>query len=119
MSDSVRTHTPVHTFPRSLEPACTQSTVTSALPRQLTVPGNVPSIDDTMQRPVERVDSRNVYTHNIEQLLADLPPPPHVRRQPILPLLSDRTQTTDYGKRVCEYGFCSVVVSAQVRRYTV
>ena len=29
-----------------------------------------------------------------EQLLADLPPPPHVCRQPIVPLLSDRTQTT-------------------------
>ena len=35
-----------------------------------------------------------LVTHSIEQLLADLPPPPHVRRHPILPLLSERTQTT-------------------------
>ena len=32
VSDPVRTHMPVHTFPRSLQLACTQSTVTSALP---------------------------------------------------------------------------------------
>jgi len=35
-----------------------------------------------------------VYTHSIEQLLADLPPPPHVRRQPIVSLSSVNTQTT-------------------------
>ena len=29
VSDPVHTHIPVHTFPRSLEPACTQSTVTN------------------------------------------------------------------------------------------
>ena len=47
-----------------------------------------------MQRDVDRVDSSNVYTHSIEQLLADLPPPPHVCRQSTLPLSSVRTQTT-------------------------
>jgi len=46
-----------------------------------------------MQRPVERVDSRNVYTHSIEQLLADLPSPPPVHRQS-LPLSSVRKQAT-------------------------
>ena len=89
-------HMQVHTFPRSslTQPACTQSTVTSALPCQPTVPGDFAFIDDTMQRDVDRVDSSNVYTHSIEQLLADLPPPPHVCRQSILPLSSVRTQTT-------------------------
>jgi len=68
--------------------------VTSALPRQPTAPGDLLFIDDTMQRVTDRVDSSNVYAPSIEQLLADLPPPPHVRRQPILPLLSECTQTT-------------------------
>ena len=35
-----------------------------------------------------------MYTHSTEQLLAVLPPPPHVRRHQILPLLSECTQTT-------------------------
>ena len=58
VSDPVHTHMPVHTFPRSLEPACTQSIVTSALPRKPTAPGDFAY--DTMQRPADRVDSRNV-----------------------------------------------------------
>jgi len=62
------------------------------LPRPLTAPADFAY--DTMQRVTDRVDSSNVCTHSIERLLAHLPPPPHVRRQPILPLLSDRTQTT-------------------------
>ena len=101
-----------HTFPRSLEPACTQPTVTSALPRQLTVPGDLPFIDDTMQRVADRVDSSNVYTHSIEQLLADLPPPPHVRRQPILPLSSARIQTT-----ASEYVNTDFTTSLHAQRY--
>jgi len=63
--------------------------VTSALPRPPAVPGSGPFIDNAMQRPVDRVDNRNV-----EQLLAHLSLPPPVNTQPILPLLSDRTQTT-------------------------
>jgi len=58
------------------------------------VPGDLAFIDDTVQRVADRVDSSNVYTHSIEQLLADLPPPPHVRRQPIVSLSSVNTQTT-------------------------
>ena len=121
VSDPVHTHIPVHTFPRSLEPAYTQSTVTSTLPRQPAymptrsptlvgpppsddvvtsalprppaAPGDLPSVDYTMQRVADRVDSRNVYAHSIEQLLADLPPPPPVHRQSV-PLSSVRTQAT-------------------------
>jgi len=114
---------PGHAFPRLLtQPACTQSTMTSmlpcqpaymptrspilvgpppsddvltsALPRPLTVPGDLPSVDTAMQRPVDRVDNRNVYTHSVEQWLPQLPPPPHVCKQQSVPLLSDRTQTT-------------------------
>jgi len=94
-SEPAYTHTPLHTFSRPMtQPACTQSTVTSALPCQPTAPGDFAYIDDTMQRDLDRVDSSNVYTHSIEQLLADLPPPPHVCRQPIVSLSSVRTQTT-------------------------
>ena len=107
------THTPLHTFSRPMpQPACTQSTVTSALPRQLTVPGDLPSIDDTMQRVADRVDGSNVYPHSIEQLLADLPPPPHVRRHPILPLLSECTQTT-----ASEYVNTDSIPSLSAHRY--
>ena len=95
IAEQAYTHTPLHTFSRPMpQLACTQSTVTSALPCQPTVPGELSFIDDTMQRVVERVDSNNLYSHSIEQLLADLPSPPHERRQPILPLSSVRTQTT-------------------------
>jgi len=94
IAEQAYTHTPFHTFSCSLlEPANTQSTVTSVLPRQPTAPGDFAFIDDTVQRDVDRVDSSNAYTHDIEQLLADLPPPPHVHRQ-LLPLSSVRTQTT-------------------------
>jgi len=93
IAEHAYTHTPLHTFSRPMtQPACTQSTVTSALPCQLTVPGDFAFIDSTVQRS-QYDDSSNVYTPSIEQLLADLPPPPHVSRQP-LPLLSVRTQTT-------------------------
>jgi len=61
--------------------------VTSVLPRPPAAPGEFAY--DTMQRPADRV-----YTHSIEQLLADLPTPPPVHRQPAVPLRSDRTQTT-------------------------
>jgi len=98
LTEQAYTHTPphsqLHPFPRSLEPAGTQSTMTSALPRPPTVPGSVPTVDYTIQRPADRVDSRKMYTHSVEQLLADLPTPPFVPRQPILPLSSVRTQTT-------------------------
>jgi len=50
IAEQAYTHMPAHTFPRLLEPACTQSTVTSALPRQPTAPGDFAFIDDTMQR---------------------------------------------------------------------
>lgn len=97
LADQVYTHTPphtrVHTFPRSLlEPACTQFTVTSALPCQPTGPGDLAFIDNTVQRS-QYADS-NVYKHSIEQLLADLPSPPHIFRQPRVPLSSVYTQTT-------------------------
>jgi len=68
--------------------------VTSALPRPPIAPGSVLSIDNTMQRPVDRVDSSNLYANSAERLLAELPPPPHVHTQPILPLSSEYTQTT-------------------------
>jgi len=129
------THTPPHlqlrTFPRlPPQPACTQSTMTSmlprtppivpvddvltsALPRTLTLVGPPSREDvvtsalprpltaaadfayDTTQRPVDCVDNRNnVYTHSVEQWLPQLPPPPHICRQPIVPLSSVCTQTT-------------------------
>ena len=95
IADQAYTHTPPHsqlrTFPQSLAPACTQSTMTSALPRPPAASGDFAY--DTIQPPADRVDSRNVYTHSIEQLLADLPPPPPVHRQSV-PLSSVHTQTT-------------------------
>jgi len=96
-SGPVHTPRPAHTFPRSLiQPACTQSTVTSPSPCQPIVPGESLFVDNAVQRShvVDRVDSSNVYKHSIEQLLADLPPPPHIHRQPMLPLSSVYTQTT-------------------------
>ena len=65
--------------------------MTSALPRPPAAPGDFAY--NTMQRPAERVDSRKMYTHSIEQLLADLPTPPPPHRQ-LLPLSSVYTQTT-------------------------
>ena len=60
------------------------------------MPGESLFVDNAVQRSqfVDRVDSSNVYKHSIEQLLADLPPPPHIHRQPMLPLSSVYTQTT-------------------------
>jgi len=82
-----------HTFPRS-PPELTYAhpTVTSMLPCQPTGPGESAFVDNAVQR--SQFDNSNVYTHSIEQLLADLPPPPHVYRQPMLPLSSVYTQTT-------------------------
>ena len=76
-------------------PPYREDVVTSALPRPLPVPGDLPSVDYTMQRVADRVDNRsNVYTNSVEQpLLAEFPPPPPVHRQSV-PLLSDNTQTT-------------------------
>jgi len=122
MSDPVHAHMPVRAFSRSvLQPPCTQSTMTSmlswqppcvptrspthvdpppsdhvlisALPRPLPVPGDLPYVDNAMQRVTQRVDNTNVCTHSIERLLADLTPPPPVNRQSV-PLLSEHTQTT-------------------------
>ena len=67
---------------------------TSALPRPLIAPGDLPFGDYTMQRPAAPVDSRNLYTHSIDRLLADLTPPMHVPTQPIVPLSSEHIQTT-------------------------
>ena len=65
------------------------------------MPGESLFVDNAVQRShvVDRVDSSNVYKHSIEQLLADLPPPPHIHRQSMLPLSSVYTQTTvpDYA----------------------
>ena len=118
IAEQAYTHTPphmrVHTFPRSLlEPSCTQSTVTSALPCQPTGPGDLAFIDNTVQRS-QYADS-NVYKHSIDQLLADLPPPPHIFRQPKMPLSS---VYTDYGKPIRKHGSYYVIVGAKVRRYT-
>ena len=61
LTDQAYTHTPPHsqsrTFSRSFEPACTQSTMTSALPRPPAALGDLPSVDDTIQRPADRVDA--------------------------------------------------------------
>ena len=127
-TDPVPAHMPVRAFSRSPQPACTQSTqsmtsmlpgqpaemplgtttrvrplarhdvLISALPRPLSVPGDLPSVDYIMQRVADRVDNRsNVYTLSDEQWLPQLthlPPPPPVHRQPTVPLLSDIIQTT-------------------------
>jgi len=61
------------------------------LPCQPTGPGDLAFIDNTVQR--SQYSDSNVYKHSMEQLLADLPPSPHVRRQPV-PLSSVYTQTT-------------------------
>ena len=66
----------------------------SALPRPHAAPGDLPTGDDIIQRPAAPVDSRNLYTHSIDCLLADLTPPMHVPTQPIVPLSSENTQTT-------------------------
>jgi len=97
MSDPVHAHMQAHTFSRSMnEPACTQSTVTSALPRPPIAPGDFAYY--TMQRPADRVDSRNMYTNSVEQLLADLSRPPPMARQPLLP---DSIDTSFDGSVPC------------------
>jgi len=76
--------------PSLVHPPYREDVVTSALPHPPTAPA-----DFAMQR----VDSRNVYTHSSEQWLPEFPPPPPVHRQ--VPLLSACTQTTasDYVNR--------------------
>jgi len=79
--------------PTLVGPPSREDVVTSALPHPPTAPADFAY--DTMQRPADRVD-RNVYTNSSEQLLAELPssPPPHVCRQPIVPLSPVCTQAT-------------------------
>jgi len=83
-TEQAHIHTPVHTFPRPLELVGTHSTMTSALPRPPAAPGDLPTGDDTMQRPADRVDTRTRYT-NVEQLLADSSRLPPMASQPLLP----------------------------------
>jgi len=87
---------PLSTTTRVHPPAVPMhDTPTSALPRPLIVPGDLPFGDYTMQRPAAPVDSRNLYTNTAsEQLLAQLPPPMLVSTRPTLPLLSEHIQTT-------------------------
>jgi len=80
---------PVHA-----EPLSRDEIMTSMLTRLPTVPGDLSSVDDIMQRLPACVDDRNIYTNTSEQWLPylPLPPPPHT-----LPLLSESTQTTASG----------------------
>jgi len=97
--------------PTLVGPPPTGDVLTSALPRPLTAPADFAY--DTMQRPADCVDDRNVYTDSIEPWLTELPPPPHVSRQPTVPLLSDRTQTT-----ASDYVYTDSIPLLSAHRYT-
>ena len=79
--------------PRPLAVSTHDAMTSTALPRLPATLSDLLTGDDVIQRPVAPVDSRNLYTHSIDRLLAELPQPPPPHRH-LMPLSSENIQTT-------------------------